>query len=166
MLERLKKARRLKRYGVRSPLMVLTEAKAAGLPPEFALAMLENETGIPQRNVFGCDHGSTSNVPWCGQEVTRSRVRALLDSPYSNGVGWTQLTYKPLVREADWAGGAHKPRYQMRIGFRHLASLQKALGERNGFRAYNGIGPAAEAYADRALAHAVKWRRILKGRNT
>jgi len=162
MLTRYIKARRLARHGVERPLLVLSEAKRANLKPEYALAMLENETGIPQRNVFGCDAGPRSTVPYCGQEVTRERVQLLLASGYSNGVGWTQLTYRPLVFEADAIGGAHLPKYQMRIGFRTLANHMLVYGVWGGFRAYNGSGPAAEAYANQAIDRAKRWKRILE----
>lgn len=151
----------MRRHGVKRPRMVRREAKRARLPLYVALAMLENETGIPQRNVFGCDHGSRQSAPWCRQKVTRERVEALLASGQANGVGWTQLTYRPFVFEAQRLGGAHKPRYQMRVGFRVLADNIRRLGLEQGLAAYNGSGPNAQAYARLALARAQRWHERL-----
>lgn len=157
----MKRWLRLKRAGVRRPQLVISEARRAGLRLDRALAMLENETGIPQRNIFGCDHGP--NNAFCHQRVTKDRVRALLRSTQANGVGWTQLTYKPFVIAAEKAGGAHLPRYQMRVGFKVLADLIRANGEQAGFARYNGSGDAAEEYGRRAVANARKWRKIIDG---
>lgn len=164
MLKAAKRWVRLKRAGVKRPQMVLSEARRARLRPQYALAMLENETGVPQRNIFGCDYGARSSAPWCHQKVTRARVLSLLAQNLNNGVGWTQLTYRPFVDEAERHGGAHKPRYQMRVGFRVLKdNIDREGSVWSGFRAYNGTGSAAEAYANRALSNAAKWERVLQG---
>jgi hypothetical protein len=138
---------------------VIEEANRAGLPLAVAVALLEKETGIPQRNIFGCDHGE--GVAFCHENVTEARVKALRASGLANGVGWTQLTFPPLVEEADRLGGAHKPRFQMRVGFKLLADNIRANGEQAGFARYNGTGPAAEAYGRDAVAKAERWREIL-----
>lgn len=150
---------RLKRAGVRSPKLVIDEAKRANLPLHYALAMLEKETGVPQQNIFGCDHGP--GRAFCHEKVTKARVEALIRSNYANGVGWTQLTYKPFVVKAQVLGGAHLPKYQMRVGFQVLKDNISRLGVQQGFRAYNGSGPAAEAYGRDAVAKAAKWRHFL-----
>jgi hypothetical protein len=142
-----------------NPRVVVDEAKRARLPLRFALAMLEKETGIPQRNIFGCDHGEGKAL--CHENVTEARVKALQRSGLANGVGWTQLTFPPLVVEAQKAGGAHKPRFQMRVGFRLLKSHMDQLGVQQGFRAYNGTGPAAEAYGRDAVKIAERWEKVL-----
>lgn len=163
MTPRQRKIEALKRHGVKQPDLVLSEAKRADLKPEYALAMLEKETGIPQRNVFGCDHGPQGGKPpYCGDAVTKERVAALRASGKMNGVGWTQLTWWEFVRDADNMGGAHKPRFQMRVGFDVLATHIAQYGEWGGFRRYNGEGPAAEAYANAAVALARKWNEILE----
>lgn len=150
---------KLVRYRVRKPGVVHDEAKRAGLQLSHALAMLEKETGIPQQNVFGCDYGSRGDIPpFCHQSVTKDRVKRLLAQSLNNGVGWTQLTYRPFVQQAESYGGAHKPRYQMRVGFKVLADLLNQYGETGGATRYNGTGPAAEAYGRDFAAKSSVWR--------
>jgi hypothetical protein len=142
--------------------MVIKEAHRAGLTIPQALALLQKETGIPQRNVFGCDWGPQGGQPpYCGDVVTRERVRALLRSGKSNGVGWTQLTYRAFVIRAEKLGGAHKPRYQMRVAFDVLSDLISAYGQYGGYRRYNGSGPEAERYAREALVLVAWWQKHL-----
>lgn len=151
--------------GVKQPYVVWDEAQRADILVASALAMLEMETGIPQRNVFGCDYGATDGPPWCHQEVTPERIKALLAQARNNGVGWTQLTYRPFVLEAEALGGAHKPRFQMRVGFKVLRQNFEQYGSvREMYRAYNGIGSAAEAYASKALSLRSKWLTITEGK--
>jgi hypothetical protein len=150
----------LRDHDVVHPRIVVEEAKRAKLPLRFALAMLEKETGIPQRNIFGCDHGS--GKAFCHEKVTAAKVAALRRSGLANGVGWTQLTFPPFVAEADRLGGAHKPRFQMRVGFKVLKeNMDREGSPQQGFRAYNGSGPAAERYGREAMKIAERWRRIL-----
>ena len=157
---------RLKRAGVRRPRMVIKEARRADLRVADALAMLQNETGVPMRNVFGCDWGPQGGKPpYCGDRVTRRRVKKLLRSGKANGVGWTQLTYPPFVYEAERLGGANRPRIQCRVGFRVLKDNMNRIGSRwAGFKAYNGTGAAADAYANRAIARSQGWQDLLDGR--
>lgn len=154
--ERKKLAERLKAKGVKQPYVVIDEAKRADILIASALAMLEMETGIPQRNIFGCDHGE--GRAFCHEEVTKDRVAQLRRSGFANGVGWTQLTYPPFVAQADKEGGAHIPRFQMRVGFSVLRDNFDRLGSiREMYRAYNGTGSAAEAYAAKAASLRSKW---------
>jgi hypothetical protein len=73
-------------------------------------------------------------------------VKALIRNYYTppvggaNGVGLTQLTSINLVERAQDLGGAHLPRYQMRVGFEYLNSLIGRLGWPAGAAAYNA-GP-------------------------
>jgi hypothetical protein len=146
---------------VLKPKVVIEEAKRAGLPLRFALAMLEKETDIPQRNIFGCDHGS--GRAFCHENVTAARVAALRRSGLANGVGWTQITLPAFVEEADKLGGAHKPRFQMRVGFKVLKdNIDREGSARQGFRAYNGSGAQAEKYGREAVAIAERWKRALE----
>jgi hypothetical protein len=143
-----------------NPRVVIDEANGAKLPLRFALAMLEKETGIPQRNIFGCDHGE--GKAFCHENVTEARVKALQRSGLANGVGWTQLTFPAFVVEAQKAGGAHKPRFQMRVGFKVLKdNMEREGSPQQGFRAYNGSGPAAEAYGRDAVKVAERWEGVL-----
>jgi hypothetical protein len=149
----------LRDNNVVNPRVVVEEANRVKLALRFALAMLEKETGIPQRNIFGCDHGE--GRAFCHENVTEARVKALRSSGLANGVGWTQITFPAFVVEADKLGGAHKPRFQMRVGFGVLKGHMDRLGVQQGFRAYNGTGPAAEAYGRDAVKIAERWEKIL-----
>lgn len=162
-MSRSELAEKLRKRGVKQPVVVIDEARRADILVASALAMLEMETGIPQRNIFGCDHGA--GVAFCHEDVTKERVAKLLASSYSNGVGWTQLTYRPFVVQADREGGAHIPRFQMRVGFSILRSNFDRYGSLHEmYRAYNGTGSAAEAYASRALSLRSKWLTITEGK--
>ncbi len=112
-------------------------------------AIVEQESG--GANIFGCDLGQ--GVAFCHQPVTKTKVAELLASSYSNGVGLTQLTYKPFVVEADHLGGAEKPRYQCVVGFRLMASLIKQYGE-GGMWHYNG----SPTYQAQIGAKVATWR--------
>jgi hypothetical protein len=150
----------LRDHDVVHPKIVVEEAERARLPLRFALAMLEKETQIPQLNIFGCDHGP--GKAFCHENVTAARVAALRRSGLANGVGWTQITFPAFVEEADRLGGAHKPRFQMRVGFKVLKdNMDREGGPQQGFRAYNGTGEDAEKYGREAIAVAERWERIL-----
>lgn len=160
--ERRRLGRKLADWDVKQPLVTIEEALRADIRVASALAMLEMETGIPQRNIFGCDHGP--GTAFCHQNVTEERVKDLLNSGLSNGVGWTQLTYRPFVLKAVELGGAHIPRIQMRVGFQILRDNYDRLGSiREMYRAYNGSGSAAEAYATKAVGLRHKWLDITEG---
>lgn len=128
------------------------------------LALLENESG--GRNVFGAE-GEACLREWYDQEVTQTRYsfyklrRNQGLSP--NGVGPTQLTDPSLQIAAEKRGGCWIPLHNMEIGFGFLHGLilrYDSVWE--GFRAYNGSGPAAESYANRAVERAATWERRLK----
>lgn len=112
-----------------------------GLYISTAAALVEKESG--GKNLFGCDHGTrwTHEPPYCQVAVTRERVKALIRNVNTgggqNGVGMTQLTSIDLVQEAERLGGAHLPRFQMRVGFRYLNDLIARLGWPAGAAAYN-----------------------------
>lgn len=114
---------------------------SGGLWVSTAAALVEQESG--GKNIFGCDWGSkwVRTPPYCRVEVTEERVRDLLlnieAGGGANGVGLTQLTYPPLVRQAEALGGAHLPRYQMRVGFRLLNDLLAQYDYLNALEAYN-----------------------------
>jgi hypothetical protein len=156
--QRLKRA--LKRQGVKRPGLVIACAKREKLKLEYALAMLQKETGIPQRNIFGCDWGA--GQAFCHLRVTPARVKALIESGRANGVGWTQLTWPAFVLAAQqMAGGAANPRNQMRVGFRVLSGNIRQYGAWEGFRMYNGSGTAAAVYANEATQFADTWRNYI-----
>lgn len=132
----------------------------------FSLAaccsMLENESN--GQNLFGSDPGGYA-LPqsWYGTQVTQTKYtvykvrRNLGMTP--NGVGPCQLTNATLQKAAEKAGGCWKPLYNMRVGFEFLKQLFQAHGSAlGGFTAYNGSGPAAEAYGQRAVARMAVWQ--------
>ncbi len=52
-------------------------------------------------------------------------------------MGLTQLTWPPFIRKAEFLGGAHRPRFQCRVGFEILADQINRLGYEAGIGAYN-----------------------------
>lgn len=169
----------MERAAILKPWIVLTEADWAAAHANLGgdvpfravtLAILKRETGIPQRNVFGCDHGPQGGkLPFCGDECTKARVDELVAAlhrdpwSYMNGVGWTQLTwYEKVLRADKLDGGASLPRNQLRVGMEDLALLIKTYGIADGVRRYNGAGPAADEYSHDVVTNLIPWaRRIL-----
>jgi hypothetical protein len=157
----LRLARKLRAAKVVYPLTTIWEARRAGLPLSCALAQLEKESGRGH-NVFG--HDPVKN-PVKGGAVTKKRY--LLYKHYRQqglgmqGVGPCQLTYYTVQDEADKAGGCHRPKYNMRIGFKMLAGLIKVHGIQKGAARYNGAGPAADAYGRDFAAKQAKWHKFL-----
>lgn len=149
-------------WGILRPAEVVELAAAAGLDLACAVTMLEKESG-GGRNVWGSDGVDTGGAYVKGGPVTRDNYlayRALAQAHKigRQGVGPAQLTYYTLQDQADLVGGCWDWRANVTVGFRHLAQLQRSYGIRGGFRRYNGDGPAAERYADDALARLAKWR--------
>lgn len=152
--------RRMRRAGVKRPGLVIRKARQNNVAVAVQCAVLEQETGIPQRNVFGCDWGSQGGrPPYCGDRVTNRRVRAMQQSGKPNGVGWTQLTWPDFVkRAAARRGGAAKPRNQMHVGADVLSDDIRIAGNVwGGLKLYNG---SAE-YANEVLARFHRWHRRL-----
>lgn len=156
MTRDLRLALRARRAGARHALKIVQEAKRAGIQPSWAFALVEQESGF--RNVFGHDRGSIL----AGQPVTRARVRRLLahvrQGGISNGVGLTQLTWPPFIRHAEAAGGAHKPRVQLRVGFTLFRQMSGGRFYTDAWR-YNG----ARAYQAQITAKRHRWHRVLVG---
>lgn len=152
--------RTLERYHVRKPSLVVKEARKANLHLTDALAMLEQETGIPQKNIFGCDWGP--GLLFCHLRVTRKRIRKLIKDGRAQGVGWTQITYQGFVAAAQAMGGAWRPKNQMREGFKVLADLIKQYGDQEGHARYNGSGPLAEQYGRDSIRLKNIWKSRLK----
>jgi hypothetical protein len=133
----------LERHDFSYPVRTLRAARRADIGPARAAVLLRKESG-GGRNVFGCDHGP--GVAFCHEAVTDAKVDALLRSSLANGVGPTQLTFKPFVREAEALGGAHRPQINMTVGFRIFERQRLANGGSTWAAAklYNG----AASYAD------------------
>jgi hypothetical protein len=123
------------------------------------LALLENESA--GRNIFGAE-GTACPPEWYEQEVTQHRYTIYKlrrnQGLTPNGVGPTQLTDPSLQIAAEHAGGCWIPLHNMQVGFATLHKLIEQLGSPfEGFRAYNGTGPAAQAYALRACERTQIW---------
>jgi len=138
---------------------VQAHSRVGGLLSD-CVALLENESG--GRNIFGADPGGYAlPTQWYDTPVTRYKYtiykirRNMGMTP--NGVGPCQLTSTDLQKEAERLGGCWKPHYNMIVGFVFLKQLQDQYGRRNGFRSFNGSGPAAESYADRAIERSNIW---------
>lgn len=154
---------RAKRAGVpvRYAPLIIREARAAKVPLSWAFALVDQETGF--RNVFGGDHGRLQNpyrAPFYHCRVTKHRVKQLRlwvsAGHASNGVGLTQLTSMGLIIAAENMGGAHKPTYQLREGFRYFRDVTNG-DYRNKAWHYNG----AKVYQGQIAAKASRWHRIL-----
>jgi hypothetical protein len=149
---------------------VVELAAAAGLELAAAATLLEKESG-GGHNVWGHDNVETGGHYVKGAEVTEKAYRnykADRDRGRigSQGVGPTQLTFRGFQDRADQRGGCFDWRVNCVVGFEILADHMRRLGTRDGFRAYNGSGPAAERYADDAMRRLAAWRSRLGGSST
>lgn len=151
------------RNGLTNSLRALWEARAAGISPALALAILEQESG--GKNVFG--HDPTIFIG--AGEVTKAKYLAYREQRRASGnrkmqgVGPMQLTWWEYQDQADNLGGAWVPKYNMRAGYRRLADLIKAHGTWTGVERYNGSGPAAQAYRQSVHTRYDKWHKRLHG---
>lgn len=116
-----------------------------------ALLLNESSGGL---NVYG--HEGPLPELW-GQPVTEANYqlyKAARDrGEGNNGVGPTQITSTSYQVEAERLGGCWNPLYNMDVGFLVLHALILIHGVWGGFEHYNGSGPAAEDYANRAVAN-------------
>jgi hypothetical protein len=154
--------------------IVYEEAKAAGysmtlneegrLDIADACAMVDHES-MGGQNIFGCDSGGI----FCNEHVTADRVQKLLrhidNGGASNGIGLTQITYPPLIYEAEEMGGAHWPYIQCKVGFSLLYQMVEHLGYTYGIAAYNaGEGNAQlgidNGYFGKIMVKREKWKEL------
>jgi hypothetical protein len=153
-------AKRLKALGIKMPLTCVRAARAAKLPLADAAALLMMET-FGGKNVFGHDPtifigGAVTRQRYAAYKAERKRTGEM------QGVGPTQLTWYGYQDAADKIGGCDKPYPNMVTGFGILRAHLRSLGNVKGFAAYNGSGPAAQAYGVRANALRVKFAAALK----
>jgi hypothetical protein len=138
-------------------LLVVREARNAGIPISLGCALVEQESGF--RNVFGHDlvkfgqirGGKVSRLRYLRYRTLRKLGRGM------QGVGLTQLTWFAFQDQADRLGGCWKPTYQLRVGFRLLADLIREHGQVDGIAAYNGAGPAADRYSHQVRSKQSRW---------
>lgn len=149
---------RIRRHGGQNSLRVVLEARRADIPVSLFCAFLTQESGFA--NLFGSDPVAN---PVKGGIVTKARYltyRRYRDAGYgSQGVGPCQLTFKGFQDEADRLGGCWIPKNNLRVGAQLIASLLRQYpgNEHAAIAAFNGSGPAAEAYANSVLALQRLW---------
>jgi hypothetical protein len=149
--------------GIQRAPEVIEFAAAAGLDLAAAAVVLLKESG-GGRNVWGHDNVVVAPGTYVkGAEVTQQaylayRAAVLAGRAGRQGVGPLQLTWSGYQSQADEIGGCWDWRCNVTVGFQALAAHIRNAGLRGGFRDYNGSGPAAEAYADDAMAQYLVWR--------
>lgn len=157
----------LRAFGIRNSRRIIEEARAVGIGPALAAAMIEKESGNGE-NVWGGDRAPNGGTTgWRFRKVTKENYLAYKHRRGNRGqggmqgVGPMQLTWWELQDAADKAGGCWVPRVSIRTAFKHLALLIAAYGEEEGILRYNGKGLAAEAYARDVLRKRARWRKRL-----
>jgi hypothetical protein len=155
----------LAKHGTQRAAEVVELAAAAGLELAAAATLLEKESA-GGHNVWGHDAVDDGGNYVKGAPVTKEaykKYRRDRDRLGAQGVGPTQLTFPGFQDRADDRGGCFDWRVNCSVGFEILAEHMKAKGTRDGFRAYNGSGAAAERYADDAMRKLATWRSRLGG---
>lgn len=152
------------RHGIIRPRIVVAAARTADITIATACTLLEKETG-GGHNIFGHDPTIYAGAG----KVTREKYRAYkarrLESGnrLMQGVGPCQLTWWEIQDTADRAGGCWRPYYNEAVGFAYLASLADQHGSlREGARAYNGTGAAADTYARDFMHKRKRWNIIVR----
>lgn len=153
--------------GIQRAPEVIEIATAVRLEVAAAAVLLDKESG-GGHNVWGHDGVATADTYVKGGAVTKANYQAYLTAVHAGragrqGCGPCQLTWSGYQDQADQLGGCWDWRNNCRVGFGVLVSNIKAHGMRNGFRAFNGSGPAAERYANDAMARLAVWRVRLLG---
>jgi hypothetical protein len=146
--------------GIQRPDDVVHYAAAAGLDLAAACTMLEMESS-GGHNVWGHDGVPTGGCYVKGAEVTQTEYlcyKSKRSELGCQGVGPAQLTYYALQDAADNLGGCWIWENNIQVGFGVLASNIRNLGLHDGFARYNGSGPAAAAYAAKAMAKYEVWK--------
>ena len=155
----------LERHGTQRAAEVVELAAAAGLELAAAATLLEKESS-GGHNVWGHDGVDDGGNYVKGAQVTKEayeKYKHDRDRLGAQGVGPTQLTFPGFQDRADDRGGCFDWRVNCSVGFEILAGHIRANGIRDGFRAYNGSGAAAERYADDAMSKLAAWRSRLGG---
>lgn len=163
---------KLKKIGMVYPVRTIMAARACGLSLPLGCSILMQETGGGVNEwghdptIFVGGYDQKHNVRY-GALVTAASYKAYLVQRGAEGkggmqgVGPCQLTYYTLQDAADKAGGCEKVLPNLKVGFASLAASIRRDGLRAAVVAYNGSGPAAEAYADTVLARAVTYAHTL-----
>jgi len=160
----MRAARTLRRHGVSAHITgnsywIAHHCIRIGFPVSAACAIATLETNF--QNEYGHDPGGPNMH---GAPVTRGSYRRMLflaGRGPRQGVGQYQLTSPGLQARADQLGGCWRNRCNVRTAIEFLHQLRQEYGDREGFRHYNGSGPAAEHYADEAIALEARWHELL-----
>lgn len=152
---------------IQRPEITLRAAAQAGLELASACTMLIGESG-GGRMVWGSDRVETGGTYTKGGPVTQANYLAYRSAMRAGrigrqGVGDAQLTSAEYQDRGDALGGCWDPYANQLSGFTGLARLQRAYGLQDGFRRYNGSGPAAERYGRDKIAQRNQWAAILAG---
>lgn len=134
---------------------------------DLAIACTTSELESGGRNIYGADPASSwmNDGPFGDlweHEVTKANyewfVAEVKAGHTSNGVGPKQLTSLSLLEAADARGGAWNAQHNCAEGDRFFLELLHQAGSTwAAFRDYNGSGPAADVYANRAVALVNDW---------
>lgn len=160
MLKATQKILRLRRNGIKIPIIAYQEAQRTGCNLAALCAVLEQETEGGE-NVFGHDRtifvgaGKVTKLKYQAYK----HARGVTGRGGMQGVGPMQLTYYSYQDAADKYGGCWKPRFNVRVGAEKLVRDFKHTGSWHGaFRSYNG----SESYARQVDHRFDKWKNILK----
>jgi hypothetical protein len=153
--------RRLKAAGIIHPIWTAKYAAMHRVPLGLlcAIEMMESSGGV---NEFGHDPtifagaGAVTKAKYLAYRVMRDQ------SGECQGVGPMQLTSAGLQAEADSLGGCWLPKWNIAVGAHYLGECLRANPTLElGAAAYNGSGPAAIAYGERAVALADHFARVI-----
>lgn len=152
---------------IQRPEITIRAAAQAGLELASACTMLIGESG-GGRMVWGSDGVATGGTYVKGGPVTQANYLAYRSAMKAGrigrqGVGDAQLTSAEYQDRGDALGGCWDPYANQLSGFTGLSRLQRAYGLQQGFRRYNGSGPAAERYGAQKMADRNRWASILAG---
>jgi hypothetical protein len=153
---------RLHRAGIVYPNWTRRAATLAGIGLDFLCAILMLETAGGQ-SVWGHDPGPFSGAGPVTQANYRAYAAIRDSTGECQGCGSMQLTSRGYQVEADAAGGCWSPEHNIAVGAHILAGLLKEHGGNvhDAAAAYNGTGPAAEAYGARAVALTAHFHAVL-----
>ena len=156
---------------------VIIEAKRTKLPSAMACVMLMKETPVQGKdgkvrgghNIYGHDKGTCfarPGVHYVTRENYQEYLTCVRKGGKRNGVGPTQLTWWEFQEDADKRGGCWNPDINIAVGFEILARLLLSKGVWGAFKAYNGSGAAADAYANKATGMLPRWEQLISKAGT
>lgn len=156
----------LSNYGLGLTQELVEAAQAEGIELAVAATVIEMESG--GRHIWGSDPGVTGGAYVKGGPVTQQNYvayRGLVNAGRigRQGCGVAQLTSAGYQQSGDALGGCWDVVANYRAGFRGLQALIRQYGTSGGFQHYNGSGPAAIAYANRAMSKYLVWKTRLAG---